>query len=144
MPDLGSSGLPLAEFAENPEIRPYVDGLRRKTLVLPCCRKCDFVIWFPRVLCPRCGTMSVEWTEVEARGRVYSYTIIHRTTGAFTGSVPFVLAYVELYSGPRILANIVGRVDGLAIGSEVIAHYAGGEATPTMQFRLVNATPREE
>ena len=38
---------------------------------------------------------------------VYSYTVTRRTVGRFRKSVPFVIAYVELEEGPRMLTNVV-------------------------------------
>ena len=52
--------------------------------------------------------MDTEWVAASGRGRVYSYTVNHRGEGAYRNSVPFVLAYVELDEGPRIMTNIVG------------------------------------
>jgi hypothetical protein len=144
MPDDVLDLLPVPELIENPEIRPHIEGLRRNALVLPRCQHCGFVIWFPRVLCPACGSLDVKWIEIEGRGHVYSYTRVHRTTAAFAESVPFVIAYIELSCGPRILSNIVGSAERLAIGSEVVASYAGGDAAPILRFRLARVRSEGE
>ena len=78
--------------------------------------------------------MDTEWVAASGRGRVYSYTVNHRGEGAYQDSAPFVLAYVELDEGPRIMTNIVGADDAdLAVGLpvEVVFHDTGeGSARP--------------
>lgn len=45
---------------------------------------------------------------MSGRGKVYSFTIYHRTYHpAFEAKVPYVVAVIELEEGPRIISNIV-------------------------------------
>ena len=71
---------------------------------------------------------------MSGRGAIYSYTINHRGEGAYQGVPPYVLAYVELDEGLRMMTNIV-EADGadLAVGLpvEVVFHDTGaGAALP--------------
>lgn len=143
MPEVEAAPLPIPSLAANPEIAPHVEGLRRGALVLPRCRDCGFVIWYPRTLCPSCGGLDVEWIEAEGRGTVYSCTTVFRAAGVFEASTPFVIAYVELASGPRILTNIVDARGGVAIGSGVVATYEGEGADPILRFRLAGPSDEE-
>ena len=83
---------------------------------------------------PGCSSLDTEWVAASGRGHVYSYTVNHRGGGAYQDSAPFVLAYVELDEGPRIMTNIVGADDAdLAVGLpvEVVFHDTGeGSALP--------------
>ena len=54
------------------------------------------------------GSSSVTWFEASGRGTVYSCTVTRRIGGSWRAATPFVLAYVELEEGPRVLTNIVG------------------------------------
>jgi uncharacterized protein len=93
-----------------------VDG----RLVLPQCEECGQLIWYPRRFCPFCASRSVRWVEVSGRGTVYSFTVIRRGEGPFRAAAPYVLAYVELEEGPRMLTNIVDAdVERVAIGDPV-------------------------
>jgi uncharacterized OB-fold protein len=86
--------------------------------------------------------MRTEWFASAGRGRVYSYTLNHRGQGAYQDAGPYVLAYVELDEGPRMMTNIVAaEADGLAVGLpvEVVFHDTGeGSALP--RFRPVAAS----
>jgi uncharacterized protein len=129
--------LPAPSPAINPETKPFWDAASEGRLLLKRCLDCGTVIWYPRVICPECASLRTEWFEAAGRGRVYSYTVNHRGEGAYQGSPPFVLAYVELDEGPRLMTNIVGAEEPeLAVGLpvEVVFHDTGdGSALPRFQ-----------
>ena len=119
------------------ESRPFWEAMARGKLLLPRCDACQTVIWYPRAFCPACGSDNVAWVEASGRGTIYSFTI-NRTGRAdvadYRGVGPFVLAYVELDEGPRILTNIVDcDAEAVAVGQpvEVVFHDTGqGSALP--------------
>jgi uncharacterized OB-fold protein len=132
-----TSALPAPSPAVNPETREFWAATTEGRLLLKRCLDCGAVIWYPRVICPHCAGLHTEWFEASGRGRVYSYTVNHRGEGAYQGSPPFVLAYVELDEGPRMMTNIVGAEESeLAVGLpvEVTFHDTGtGAALPRFQ-----------
>ncbi|TMR06637.1 Zn-ribbon domain-containing OB-fold protein [Actinomadura soli] len=77
-------------------------------LLLPRCESCATVIWYPRPFCPRCGGRDVMWFPASGEATVYSYTVVRKARGGYRELTPYVVAYVELAEGPRILTNIVG------------------------------------
>ena len=101
------SGLPVPEPFPNLETEPFWDGAAEGRLVLPRCDACGTVIWYPRRFCPSCHTSSVSWFDASGRGTVYSFTVVRKAPGAWTGAAPYVIAYVELEEGPRVLTNVV-------------------------------------
>lgn len=114
------SALPVPEPAVSPETEPHWAAAAEGRLVLPRCRACEAAIWYPRELCPACGSTDVEWVEASGRGFVYTSTVVHRGEGAYRDATPYVLAYVELAEGPRVLTNVVGVPPGeVHIGQEV-------------------------
>jgi uncharacterized OB-fold protein len=140
-PALPAHGLPAPAPAVNPETREFWLATAEGRLLLKRCLDCGTVIWYPRVICPECASLRTEWFEAAGRGRVYSYTVNHRGEGAYQGSPPFVLAYVELDEGPRMMTNIVGAEEPeLAVGLpvEVVFHSAGDEAA-LPRFRPLQA-----
>jgi uncharacterized protein len=78
------------------------------TLLLTRCAACAAVRWYPRSRCPECGGGEAETFPASGRGTVYTFTIVRRASGGFAAAVPYVVAYVELAEGPRILTNIIG------------------------------------
>ena len=134
---LPAQSLPAPAPAVNPETREFWDATAQGRLLLRRCRDCGAVIWYPRAICPECASLNTEWFPAAGRGRIYSYTVNHRGEGAYTGLPPFVLAYVELDEGPRLMTNIVGADNAeLAVGLpvEVVFHDTGdGAALPRFQ-----------
>ena len=91
------------------ESRPFWEGCRRHELVLQRCADCGTVRHRPRALCPGCLSSEIEWIRASGRGTVYSYTATHQNQAPpFRGAVPYVLAYVDLEEGVRMLTNVVG------------------------------------
>ena len=126
--------LPAPAPAVNPETKDFWAATADGRLLLKRCLDCGSVIWYPRAICPQCSSLHTEWFEASGRGRVYSYTINYRGEGAYQDCAPFVLAYVELDEGPRMMTNIVEADDAdLAVGLpvEVVFHDTGeGSALP--------------
>jgi uncharacterized OB-fold protein len=105
-----------------PEAREFWAATTRGELALQRCSQCDTVIWYPRGLCPNCLSSELAWFTATGKGSVYSFTISRKGDGAFRAASPFVLAYVELDEGPRMLTNIVDvDVEAVRIGMPVRA-----------------------
>ena len=91
------------------ENRPYWEGCRQGKLLLQHCQQCQQYQFYPRLYCMQCGSAKLQWAEASGRGRIYSYTIIHRNkTPEFVQDVPYNVAIIQLDEGPRMMANIVG------------------------------------
>lgn len=116
--------------AAAPEIRPFWEAARRGKLLLAHCTACDRPHWFPRVVCPMCGSRDIDWREASGRGIVYSVSVARRATP------PYALAYVTLDEGPTMLTNIVDcDVDGVAIGQKVrVVFKLRADALPAPMF----------
>jgi uncharacterized protein len=139
--------MPAPTPAVNPETSRFWAATAAGQLLVKRCEDCASLIWYPRAICPACSSLRTEWYQVSGRGSIYSYTINHRGEGAYQGSAPFVLAYVELDEGPRMMTNIVEADEAdLRVGLpvEVVFHDTGdGAALP--RFRPLSqpgeATP---
>ncbi len=116
--------------AAAPEIRPFWEAARRGKLLLAHCTACDRPHWFPRVVCPLCGSRDIEWREASGRGTVYSVSVARRA------APPYALAYVTLDEGPTMLTNIVDcDVDGIVIGQKVkVVFKERADALPAPMF----------
>jgi len=91
-----------------PETQPFWDGCARGELMLQRCRDCDQPYFYPRQICPACGSTNVEWFTASGRATLYSYVINHRPAPGFEADAPYAIAVVELAEGPRMMTNIVG------------------------------------
>lgn len=125
------TGLPAPLPPYNPEAAPFWAGLAEGQVVLPVCDACGHHIWYPRSWCPVCQHEAVTWTAVSGRGTVYARTIVHRSMGPWRKAAPYVVAYVELDEGPRLLTNVVtGDPGSVRIGDPVEAVFVPVEPTP--------------
>jgi hypothetical protein len=124
--------LPTPAPPVTPETKPFWDATAQGKLVLPKCKKCGNVIWYPRDICPECHSIGVDWIDASGRGTIYSFTVTRR--GGYARGADYVLAYVELDEGPRMMTNIVDcDPDKLACGQavQVVFHDTGqGSALP--------------
>jgi uncharacterized protein len=112
--------LPVPAPDRTPETDAFWDGTAEGRLLLARCDACGTVIWYPKTWCPDCGGLSVSWHQASGLGTIHSFTVVHRAPGPFRDVVPFVVAYVELTEGPRVLTNIVGcEPDQVFIGLPV-------------------------
>lgn len=105
--------------------------------ILQRCNACDIVLWFPRRNCPKCWTEDVSTFDAQQTGTIYSFTVVRKGKGAFQDAGPFVIAYVELADGPRIMTNIVDcDIDALHIGMTVeMVFHDTGEGSALYRFR---------
>jgi uncharacterized OB-fold protein len=100
-------GKPLPRVDE--ESKGFWEACQRHELYLQKCRACGALRYYPRALCPRCLSGDTEWVLSSGRGTVYTYTVTYQNQAAgFREGLPYVLAYVELDEGIRLLTNIVG------------------------------------
>jgi uncharacterized protein len=132
--------LPAPAPVINPETKPYWDATLEGKLMLKQCTACGTVNWYPRTLCPACGSFDTEWIQATGRGTIYTFTVTRRGSGAYAAAAPYVLAYVELDEGPRMMTNIVDcDVDAIAVGDpvEVVFHDTGQDAA-LPRFRPVS------
>lgn len=113
---------PLPAFAPTPapELAEYWEATKRDVLLVPRCRSCGKAFWYPRGFCPWCHSGDLEWNESSGTGTIYSFTVTERGQGPWAEVVPYVVAYVELDEGPRLLTNLVEvDPDRLDVGQRV-------------------------
>jgi len=132
----GSTPLPATAPEIDPDSAPFWEAAAEDRLVLPHCRACRTVIWFPRSICPVCHHRGIDWVEASGRGTIYSHTVCHRGPGPWAEHVPYVIAYVELEEGPRVLTNVVDVApDDVKVGDPVVAVFERAGDTKVLRFR---------
>lgn len=103
------------------------------------CNECDTVLWFPRRHCPSCWTENVSTFDASGKGVIYSFTVIRKGAMLYKDAGPFVVAYVELAEGPRVMTNIVEcDVETVAVGMPVeVVFHDTGQGNALYRFRPV-------
>lgn len=125
------SDLPVVAPPYTAEAEPFWTAAADGRLVLPVCDACGHHIWYPRAWCPGCGNDSVTWTEMSGQGVVYATSVLRKAMGPWAAATPFLVAYVELDEGPRVLTNVV--VDdptSVRIGDQVRAIFLPVDGLP--------------
>jgi uncharacterized protein len=91
-----------------PDTQPFWDGCARAELLLQRCNDCGKPYFYPRPICPACGSTDVGWFRASGQATLYSYVINHRPARGFEDDGPYAIAVVQLAEGPRMMASIVG------------------------------------
>ena len=113
---------PIPSPPTNPETLACWDAASQGKLLLKRCAACGESHWYPRALCPFCGSDRTEWQEASGRGTVYSYSVFRRAP------VPYAIAYVTLAEGPTMMTNIVDcDLDAIRIGQAVRVSFKATE-----------------
>lgn len=95
---------------EDPDNAPFWDGTDADRILIKLCGDCGHHHWPPRVGCPHCGSDAVDWIEAPQRGKVFSWTVVHRSqTPGFEAEIPYAVLLVELegLQGVRLIGNLV-------------------------------------
>lgn len=107
----------------DPVTQPFWDGAKEGKLMLPRCTDCNRVHWYPRIICPHCHSMNIEWFEASGEGRIHTFAVQHRAMGGWSDETPFVTAYIDLNEGDRMVTVLRGvdaeNPDSIEIGAKV-------------------------
>lgn len=86
--------------------RPFWDACREGRLVVQRCRDCGHHVFIPQPCCTACQAQQLEWVASSGRGRVYSYTVVHRPPRP-QFEAPYVVAVIAMEEGWHMLSNLV-------------------------------------
>ncbi len=100
--------------------RPYWDGARAGELRLQVCDSCGKPRFPDAPLCPHCLASESHWQAMSGRGHVWSWITMHQNyLPAFTDQLPYIVLFVVLDEGPRMMCGLAGDSAGLAIDKPV-------------------------
>jgi uncharacterized protein len=91
-----------------PETQPFWDGCAEGELRIQRCADCTTAFFYPRPVCPACGSVNVEWFTASGQATLYSYLINHRPAPGFEDDGPYAIAVVQLAEGPRMMTSLTG------------------------------------
>ncbi|MEZ5658096.1 MAG: OB-fold domain-containing protein [Burkholderiaceae bacterium] len=90
------------------------------------CLACDAPHWYPRPLCPHCGSDRTEFRDTAGKGTIYSVSVTRRA-----GPQPFAIAYVTLDEGVTMMTHIVDcDLDEVRIGDRVEVVFKPSDGGP--------------
>jgi uncharacterized OB-fold protein len=101
-------GLPLPRFPE-PDTEPFWQATKDHELKYQVCDDCGGVVWHPRRHCTHCTSLNLSWKTSKGEGTVYTFSIVRQNYyPAFREKIPYVIAWIDLDEGFRMLSNVVG------------------------------------
>ncbi len=103
-----------ASAAEAPA-EVYTRYLEEGKLGFQRCGDCSSAVFYPRVLCPFCGSASLLWETSSGRGTVYATTAVFRRD-----TQPYNVALVDLEEGFRMMSRVEGvHAEKVEVGMRV-------------------------
>ncbi|MCC5808840.1 MAG: Zn-ribbon domain-containing OB-fold protein [Ectothiorhodospiraceae bacterium] len=123
----------------NNETAPFWKAAGAGRLEVQRCGACSRHVFYPRLVCPYCMSEQLDWVEVSGRGKIYSFTLVHKAPPAFRGEVPYPVALIELDEGVRMMSRLmVENHTRLRIGMPVRVRFeAASEEISLPVFELV-------
>ena len=111
----------------NPETKRFWEAAAQGQLLVKKCLACGEVHYYPRALCPFCGSDRTDWQPASGRGTVYSWSVMRRA------ETPYAIAYVTLDEGVTMMTNLVDcDLDGIRIGQKVRVVWKPTEGGPPL------------
>lgn len=102
------------------------------------CRDCSSAVFYPRVLCPVCGSMALEWRISDGRGIVYATTAVYRRD-----EDPYNVALVDLEEGIRMMSRVEGLpAEEVEVGQRVTLEVREEDDGPVAVFVPVEEQAR--
>ena len=101
-------------------ISQFFKNLKERRLTTTKCKRCDQLLWPPRIVCSNCFSDELEWVDLGTEGELYAFTEMR--LGAplgFVQDVPFCIGIVKI-GGLLITARIDdAKYEDLKIGDRV-------------------------
>jgi hypothetical protein len=130
---------PLPALSE-PDTGPFWVAAKEHRLTYQRCASCGEIVFHPRRHCTRCLSTDLQWRASAGQGTVYTYTVIRQHGHPyFRGRLPYVIGFVDLDEGFRMLAEIDTSPDGVRIGQRVSVGWEDNAEVAIPVFRPTDA-----
>lgn len=117
----------------------YLERLAADSFELQRCAQCERWVFFPRTICPQCGSTQLDWGPVSGNGVVYSTTIVRQRPDR---GGDFNVVIVELEEHVRMMSRVTDLTpENVAIGMAVRAYIDHSGERPIVMFRSVGQVP---
>ena len=96
---------------------PFWNAAAEGRFILQRCEDCGKWVFYPRAICPHCWSTSLDWFETSGRGRLATWTTVHRPGHpGWQPAVPYTIALIELAEGPTMLSHLLISPDAARLG----------------------------
>jgi uncharacterized OB-fold protein len=101
-------------------------------IIVYACSKCSWKDIHPADNCPRCHSPIVK-SQCPGIGKVATFTVIRYPPSGFEQEAPYVVALIDIDSGPRVMGRISANPDEIEISSTVTLKQSNNGV---LEFRL--------
>ena len=99
------------------------------------CNDCSKHIYFPREVCPHCGSDAVQFASPSGQGTVYAVTTVRRKPA---DGGDYNVSLVDLDEGPRLMSRVDNlKPDEVKIGQRVSARVVVADGKGVVVFDAV-------
>ncbi len=99
------------------------------------CNDCGQHIYFPREVCPHCGSDAVQFASPSGQGTVYAVTTVRRKPA---DGGDYNVSLVDLDEGPRLMSRVDNlKPDEVKIGQRVSARVVVADGKGVVVFDAV-------
>nr|WP_231755510.1 OB-fold domain-containing protein [Bordetella sp. N] len=96
------------------------------------CAACHEHVFYPRMLCPHCGSARLDWTRASGDGVVYACSVVKGKPGTGTD---YNIVLVDLAEGVRMMSRVQDCPnDAVTIGMAVRARIIEQDGKPLVVF----------
>ena len=118
---------------------PYWEACNRGELLLAKCNDCTRPFYYPRILCPHCGSRNLGWLKASGTGTVWSFTHVQVSFYGkrWESQLPYTPVLIDLDEGVRMLSRLIGEGrDAVNIGDRVRVEFIECEKQNIPYFTL--------
>lgn len=107
----------------------YFSRLAEGSFQLPRCADCNRYHFYPRLVCPYCGSNHIRWEPAGGTGTVYSTTVVRGKRSEHN------VCLVDLDEGPRLMSTVINvSPTEVVIGQRVRAAVEYVQEGPRLVF----------
>lgn len=97
----------LGLYQPSPETVGFWEGIKRRELLFKWCGECARAYHPRRMICPRCSSTTLTWKPASGKGKVYSYSEVHRAPSPeFQKGAPYNVGLIETAEGVHFFCRI--------------------------------------
>ena len=107
----------LTPYIQDRAAEGFLSRLREGRFQSTYCRKCDKMLYPPRIVCPTCLSEKLEWADLPREGELLAFTWQEE---ALRCAKPDVLGLVRLEGVGNVMSRIDAPYEDLSIGRKVV------------------------
>ena len=101
-------------------VEQFYKFIQERKLMAAECKQCGTVFIPPKPVCTSCFSKELRWIQLEAKGKLVTYTVIHVAPEQFQPIAPYAYGILELENGLRLPGMIKGiELENLEIGTNL-------------------------